>query len=204
MRRLSLCLVMILVCLGLIACQSDSGVRKQPTQKTTSLAISAKKTPEKTSETQQPTATKPTVVKDALLTFSPVQIYGGRANLEASNQVIREQAAYNAFVKHLPKNRISKRRGVPSDDPLVKQSKIDFAKHALVVAVCGSFYCKVNIKGYRIKGDAMTIVIETPPEPKENYMLQRPTAMNGVDVMGNYKALLVPAFTQKATFERKP
>lgn len=196
-------LSMGLMCFGLVACQSNSEVKKQPTQKTTSQAITPQKTPEKTSDTQQPTTTKPAAVKDALLTFAPAQTYGGRARLAASNQVIRDQATYDAFVKHLPKNKVSKRRGVPSDDPLVKQPKIDFAKHALVVAVCASFYCKVNVNGYRLKGDAMTIVIETPPEPKENRMLQRPIGMNGGDVMGNYKALLVPTFKQKATFEIK-
>jgi hypothetical protein len=153
-----------------------------------------------------PPAAPPTTGGAALEAFDPARTYGGRIAVpppdKVTSFVVHDDGAYDNLLERIPKNKIQKKRPAdPSDDAILKRPAVDFSNEMIVVAVCGTFYCEIDLKGYRVEGDTLTVIIEAPGEDPGLAMGARPIGMNGEDAYGNYAAAVVPAHAGDVVFE---
>ncbi len=150
------------------------------------LASGCQSTPEKvaSSPTAEPPAPEEPEAK--LVPLEPSATYGGHIETGFNSQVIRDQQAYDALVAKLPKNKVKKGPTEPNDDPLLDQPAIDFDEHMLAVAVCPTFYCKIEFVEMRRSGDVSRIVVSLPGEGEKAAYAARPYGI------GNYRALMLP------------
>ena len=183
----------LLMCAALVlaACSSDAASQKV----TTMGEVTA-------DEAAEPKKTEPS----APSSFETLASYGGRVALplsgEADSIVIRSQAQLDSFLSRVPKTKVQKGpRNVPSTDPLLTAAPIDFDKHMIVAAVCGSFYCRIEIEGFVKEGDTTVILVRSGGEPDGAEMAQRPIHPGGGDSMGNYKGIKVPRVEGKVAFK---
>jgi len=100
--------------------------------------------------------------------------------------VIRDQAAYDAFVDTLPTQRIQKKQPAPpSDDPLLKRPAVDFTQHMLLVALRDDMYVGPVIRAVRPVASDLLVEVDHP-DPGETVYAAR--AMG----VGTYHAVKVP------------
>jgi hypothetical protein len=126
----------------------------------------------------------------------PVKAPGAKPSPHAG-VVIRDQAAYDALIKRIPKKRVTKKRPAPpSSDPLLKQPVIDFEKKMLVVVTRDDMYVGPAIKRIR-KGAGGVIVEVALPDAGNSKMMAR------VIGVGTYHAVVVPKAGGKAVFQFK-
>ncbi len=139
--------------------------------------------------------------------FDAARTYGGRISVppppEVTSFVVRDDASYDALLARIPKTNIQKKQPAdPNNDPLLTRPAIDFTGEMLVVAVCGTFYCPITLKEFRIEGDTLIVTYEAPGEDEDTAaMAVRPISMNGADAYGNYAAGIAPAHDGEVTFE---
>ncbi len=133
------------------------------------------------------------ILLSASLPGEPVQ--------EPTPLVIRDQAAYTAFLERLPRYKIQKKAPAPpSDDPLLKRPHIDFSKQMLLVLIrADSMYVAPRLKEPAVDMDSRLVVLKHLPPLGDTQM----HAARG-DV-GMYHAVLIKRF-DKLRFikERKP
>lgn len=130
-------------------------------------------------ERQNPPALAPTW--SGIITL-PIQFPGKKKPVASPLTVIRDVTAYEKFLNRIPKKQISRTRPAPPNkDPLLKQPKVDFTKHSLLLVERPSLTSPIFRKLERAPKE--TVVTVTFPR---NQPLARPIHI------GCYAALLVP------------
>lgn len=105
--------------------------------------------------------------------------------------VIRDQAAYEAFIGRIPERQISMTANPPkSNDPLLQKPALDFAKQMLVVVIRREhIYAKVSVAGVEKHGAGKWLVKAAfEAVSKDDAMMQYPLGV------GTYAAAVVAKF----------
>ena len=114
---------------------------------------------------------------------------------ELPPRVVRDRAAFDAFVSLIPKERIQKKQPAPpSDDPLLSSPPIDFSRQMLLVAFrTTTMYVHPELERPRMEGGKLVVDVAHPPLDDAAH----PAAMHGV---GTYCAIVVRAFDGEVEF----
>ena len=109
-----------------------------------------------------------------------IRVEGGSG---VSGLVIRDDAAYDAFLARLPEQRVQmKQPAPPNDDPMLARPAIDFATDMLVVVIRAGTLERPGLARITADGGRVTVTHVSPPPP--------PAAMpSGI---GAYTAARVP------------
>ncbi|MCW5871594.1 MAG: hypothetical protein KIS61_30360, partial [Candidatus Eremiobacteraeota bacterium] len=115
-----------------------------------------------------------------------------RCENERGCLAIHTQAEYDAFVERIPKERIQmKQPAPPSQDPFLRQPRVNFQEHSLVAVWTENVHIGCKITETRREGNDLKVKVdfEVPPDYR-NY-----AAPYG---FGQYHVLEVPSFPGKA------
>jgi len=115
-----------------------------------------------------------------------------------TEMVIKTQADYEAFLRKIPKQTISKTNPAPpSKDPLLKKPPIDFGKHVMLVAIrANSMYDTPKLEAVVADKDALLVHILDPDLGETRFLNQ----MQGI---GTYLAVVVPKHKGPIKFLRE-
>jgi hypothetical protein len=149
------------------------------------------------------TGSSPAKVASAALTIA--KSYSGRVRLgmkapgakaEArGGQVLREQAAYEAFIGRIPTRRITKKQPAPpSDDPLLNKPKVNFATQMVIAFDRDDMYVGPRIERVVKRGDDAVVHVVLP-DPGQSRIMAR------VMDIGTYHAVVVPKVSGKVSFK---
>ncbi|MBC8348299.1 MAG: hypothetical protein O3A82_05795 [Verrucomicrobia bacterium] len=115
-----------------------------------------------------------------------------------TEMIIKTQTDYEAFLRKIPKQTISKTNPAPpSKDPLLQKPPIDFGKHMMLVAVrANSMYVTPKLESVVVDKDALLVHILDPD-------LGETRLLNQMQGIGTYRAVVVPKHDGPIQFLRK-
>jgi len=121
---------------------------------------------------------------------------GTMMSASQENYVINDQKEYKEFVGRIYPKQVTMTNPAPdSDDPLLKQPKIDFEKYSLMVMIRNDgMYGKINLFDIKRKYDPIIVTVEFPALENETMFLAQP---NG---LGSYLAFVIKKIDREAMF----
>lgn len=128
--------------------------------------------------------------------LEPRATFHGHIELPVDSQIIDDQQSFDALVEHIPKKKVQKKLPAdPNDDPILDEPEIDFDTEVVLVVVCRTYYCQIDILGVRLDDHGYVVGVALPGEGEKAKYAARPAGV------GNYRAVVVDRFDDEVRLD---